>query len=250
MTAKVEYLADQRIPLEVPAQKTVQDGESVYEFVWNNQTAVSALTLEWSSQFQGKIYCDDCEIKADRQLNIFDDQYNAAQLSGAVSAMGVHKVKVYGELSATEPIYLSGDIAATIWVDSAVTSRAVHATYNLTVDEPKRIVMDLEPRKPELVCALPLAMQGNIFYDGAVVFKWDIDLAESAGYIDLGKTSGVCDIFLDGVKVQRNIVQSGALPLEIAAGRHKLEIKLYGSLGLLLEGGNGKIQLGQVLLKK
>ncbi|MBE6368992.1 MAG: hypothetical protein E7056_02385 [Lentisphaerae bacterium] len=251
LTTQVEYLADQRIPLEVPAQKTVQGSESIYEFVWNNQTALTALTLEWSSQFKGRIYCDDCEIKAERQLNIFDDQYNAARLPEVASAMGIHKIKVCGEeLSGTEPIYLSGDIAVTLWTDSAVTSRAVHATYNLIVDEPKRIVMDLETRKPELVCALPLAVQGNIFYDGAVVFKWDIDLAETAEYIDLGKTSGVCDIYLDGVKVQRSIVQSGALPLEIAAGKHKLEIKLYGSLGLLLEGGNGKIQLGQISLKK
>ena len=107
--------------------------------------------------------------------------------------------------------------------------------------------MDNEQKLAALRARLP-GEQGAVFYDGAITFRWEFDLPEKTSAIALEGASGVCDIVLDGKAAQRVIFEPYTAALEIAPGKHTLEITLYGSAGALLEGGNSNAKPGQVKL--
>ena len=110
--------------------------------------------------------------------------------------------------------------------------------------------MELSPRRSTMQTGRLTGEQGAVFYDGAITFKWEFELAEKVTTIALPGTSGVCDITLDDQVSQRIIFEPYTAKLEITPGKHTLAITLYGSEGALLEGGNSQVQMGHVLLQK
>ena len=137
-------------------------------------------------------------------------------------------------------------IEVALWVDRPSAVKVVR-TYNLGVFAPQRYTLELRRRRSRLTVGIPLGEQGELFYDGASVWRWRFTLDRAASGLDLRGTCGVCDVVLDGRPARRLVAEPYIVEGEIPAGEHELEITLYGSLGARLEGGNADVRLPRTI---
>ena len=242
MTAEVAFLAPQKIPLEC----SVDGGAARREFVWRNVDAVGELFLEYPEALVGDVLCDGVSLSGGKPVKHFDERYLRIVLPESASAPGEHRITLTGEAVKCSPEYLAGDVEVSLWVDRPSANRVVRS-YNLGVFAPQRYTLELRRRSTRLTTGVPLGEQGEIFYEGASVWRWRFTSDTAASGIDLRGTCGVCDIVLDGRPARRLIVEPYIVDGEIPAGEHELTITLHGSLGALFEGGNADIRLPRTI---
>ena len=240
--AEVEFLAQQKIPLECPVCCT----DETREFVWRNTEAVGTLYLELPEAFAGSAFCDGVLLHGGKQVECFDERYLSVALPESASSPGEHRITLGGEAVKCSPEYLVGDVEVSLWVDRPSANRVVRS-YNLGVFAPQRYTLELRRRRARLTTGVPLGEQGELFYAGASVWRWRFRLDTAASGIDLRGTCGVCDVVLDGRPARRLVAEPYIVDGEISAGEHELEITLHGSLGALFEGGNADIRLPRTI---
>lgn len=244
--AAVTYSDCQRIPLEALAEQA----EKGIVFDWQNTGSIAPLTLEIAADYTGTVKLDGVEISGGSAAWHWHESIRKIELPATASAPGKHTLELIGKIDLNSIAYLSGDVDVKCNISDPTPAGTVRNIYNLTVVMPKKFELELSPRSPMLRTAIATGDQGALFYDGAITYRWDFELAESASLVDLGATSGVCDVVLDGVQKGRIINAPYTLKTHIAPGKHTLQITLYGSQGALLEGGNCRVYLGSIKLKK
>ncbi|MBE6378934.1 MAG: hypothetical protein E7051_08995 [Lentisphaerae bacterium] len=244
--ARTTYSDCQRIPLEAPKDQAAAG----VVFNWRNDGEVAPLALEVAADYCGKIILDGNEISGGIAAWHWHESVRRIELPAGASAAGKHTLVLDGEFDLNNIPYMLGDVDVKCLLRDPAPGTVVRRIYNLTVAMPKEFELVLSPRSGELKTAIATGDQGALFYDGAITFHWEFELNEKASVIDLSGTSGVCDVKLDGVKQGRIINAPYTLPAVIEPGKHTLDVTLYGSEGALLEGGNCRVVLGNITLKK
>lgn len=244
-TASISYSTVQRIPIE--PDKTHEGSEFVFE--WSNQSELPQLMLEVPVYYQNKICCDGVLLTQFENAEHWHEKVRCFPLPATALQTGKHTLTFEAGIDQKYIPFLAGEFDASA-ANLSEDTQLVRSTYCLALRRAGKYALELSPRRNTMQVGRLTGEQGALFYDGAITFKWEFELAEKASKIALPGTSGVCDIVLDGKAGKRIIFEPYTTDLEILPGKHTLEITLYGSEGALLEGGNAEVKLGKPMLIK
>jgi len=242
-TAQVSYDAVQRIPLETYSK----DAGKAFAFAWNNTADLAELVLEVPEYYHGSIKCDSVELAEFSEGMHWHEKVRCYTLPAEALQRGEHVLTFADGIDHKYIPFLAGNFDVAVG-NPDTSFQLVRSTYCLAVKRAEKYTVELSPRRDTMQSTRLPGEQGAVFYDGAITFRWEFDLPEKTSAIALEGASGVCDIVLDGKAAQRVIFEPYTAALEIAPGKHTLEITLYGSAGALLEGGNSNAKPGQIKL--
>jgi hypothetical protein len=94
----------------------------------------------------------------------------------------------------------------------------------------------LYAREKELNTAQSWTEQGHPFYSGAAVYRFELQLPQTAGAVlELPGLTGCCTVMLDGTAAGSRIFAPYVYPLRDVGGTHTLEVRVENTLANMLE---------------
>ena len=234
----------QRIPIEC----TKEEENSSFTFNWNNQENLNSLALEVPFEMDGKILCDEVELKEYTTSQHWHEKVKVYNLPSKALKTGKHSIIFNEGINLNTIPFLVGNFGVFTTIPEATNenTKLIRYTYNLKLNKiiGTEVFLTLPPK--ELDSDVFLGQQGLLFYDKEVTFDWEFNLTQAAKFIKLDGAMGTCNVEIDVCIQKQLIYEPYLLEANLPKGTHKLKITLSGSTGALLEGGNASVKLGKV----
>ncbi len=160
-------------------------------------------------------------------VKIFDDEYRRYPVNS-------DHIELSSPVSYSEPLYLCGDFDVELETTGDYAQLA-YQIYNLDIYEPQSEKITLKRRR-NILKAASWAEQGAPFYSGTVDYELELDGTYPDAALVLPEVAGICEVYLDGKPLGKQIWPPYRFELGGLSGKHVLTIRIHNTLANQLEG--------------
>ncbi len=196
---------------------------------WENRDSLPGMRLLVPECLLGKVRCDGKKLVNGTPCHVFDDVYQSFSVPAEA---GRHTLSFDSEPCFTVPVLLVGDFHVRL-AGMNSPRKKLYEYYQLTVTAPEAMSAELYP--PEPLRIGKWTEQGLPFYSGCISYEFSIEGEFPSAELEL-KTSGICEVLLDGSFAGRLLWQPYRLPLGDLSGSHRLVVRLWNSAANRLDG--------------
>ncbi|MBE5737843.1 MAG: hypothetical protein E7348_05525 [Clostridiales bacterium] len=238
---EVEYDKPNYIQLEtfVSNGKTcVKTGEEkTIDFCFTAKDSLFNLKLyipENAFDAVSEVLIDGQQVSSKKGL-VFDEEYRVYDIQ--FLDIGEHKItlKKDKKLQFFDRIFITGEFDVKVLTDNK-SFETVIDFYNLSVSIANQTKIILSKRTNSLVVSKSWAKQGQPFYSGKTIYKFNYNFEEAGNYqLDLRKVRDIAQVFVDGKSVGRKIYPPYTFDFYSDKGSKEIKIEVTNSLGNEME---------------